>query len=313
MLLPIGDDITKRHLPIVTGILIIANVLVFALQTNAYVAADDEELFHNVTEMYSTWGFVPAKVFSAGSGPKEWMTLVTHMFMHGGFMHLLGNMIVLWAFGYSLEGTFGWATFLGMYLAWGLVAAFANAIPNLSSEIPCVGASGAIAGVMGAYTLMFGYNTNIRTVFFFMYRFHVIHIPASVFGGIWIIMQFWNASFADMESGGVAWFAHIGGFIAGVVTMAVFKGDAKTVLVESRGELQLKDRDELVDSEEEEVLPGEQEMAIPVACPYCETKLAEENRMTNQLARCPNDACQRMVYLEEAIVRSEPGAEPAGV
>lgn len=313
MLLPIGDDITKRHLPIVTGLLILANVMVFALETNSFVGTDDEQRFHNVMEMFNTWGLVPARVFTADSGPKEWMTLVTHMFMHGGFMHLLGNMIVLWAFGYSLEGTFGWATFLGMYLVWGLVAAIAHAIPNLSNEIPCVGASGAIAGVIGAYTLMFGYNTNIRTVFFFVYRFHIIQIPASIFGGIWIIMQFWNASFDDLESGGVAWFAHIGGFIAGVATMAIFKGDAKTVLVESRGELQLKHRDEIGEAEEVQACPGEQQMAVPATCPHCDAKLSEADRMTNQLARCPNDRCGRMVYLEETACSSEAGNEPASV
>ena len=121
----------------------------------------------SVTEMFSTWGLVPARDTHPNLGsPISHIGVFTHMFLHGGFMHLMGNMIVLWAFGYSLEGSYGSRALLSLYLIWGACAATAHVLTNLGDEMPMIGASGAIAGLIGAYTLTFGYNTSIKTMFF---------------------------------------------------------------------------------------------------------------------------------------------------
>lgn len=300
MFLPIGDDIHKRHFPYVTVTLIVVNVLIFALEANVLYQpideADPEIYFESVTDMFTTWGLVPARDIHPDVGnPMSHIGIFTHMFLHGGFMHLLGNMIVLWAFGYSLEGSYGSRALLSLYLIWGACAAIGHVLSNTAEEMPMIGASGAIAGLIGAYTLTFGYNTNIKTMFLIGLRPVFVDIPASIFGSIWILLQIANASMGDV---GVAWFAHIGGFAGGFATMAFLRKRTKAVLIERRGVMQLCDREELdAVGEDEMVDQGPKE--VPTCCPHCDTELSDENRITDTLARCPNADCCRMLDLAD--------------
>ena len=299
MFLPIGDNISKKHLPILTCTIIIVNVLIFALEMRMMYSAEDQTFSEEKTVLvFRTFGLIPEHITSGEITVGTVTSLFTHMFMHGDIFHILGNMLVLWAFGCSLEGTFGWFYFLLMYVFWGLCAAAGHILADPASTMPMVGASGAIAGLIGAYTVKFGYASNIKCVFFFFYRPYFFQMPAIFFGGLWIAGQLWSAGSTSVEEAGVAWFAHIGGFIAGAAVMLCIRNRTKYVLVESRGGvLEFKDRKEFNgEVEEEEVVTGP--LDVPECCPYCHTQMSEENRMNDAMARCPNQQCQRLIGLE---------------
>ena len=300
MFLPIGDDIHKRHFPYVTVALIVINVLIFALEANVLYQPIDEanpDLYvESVTEMFTTWGLVPARDARPDvNNPMSHIGIFTHMFLHGSLIHLLGNMIVLWAFGYSLEGSYGSAALALLYLIWGACAGLGHVLSDTTQVMPMIGASGAIAGLIGAYTLTFGYNTNIKTMFLVGLRPLFVDIPACIFGSIWILLQIANASMGDV---GVAWFAHIGGFLGGFATMAFLRKRTKAVLVEHRGVIQLRDRKELNATDEEEAA-DEGPKEVPSCCPHCSTELRDDNRIGETLARCPNEDCCRMLDLAD--------------
>jgi membrane associated rhomboid family serine protease len=170
------------------------------------------------------WGVVPREYSAARDLPPTiplpfWSTLVTSMFLHGGWMHLGGNMLYLWIFGDNLEKTIGAIRFLTFYLACGVAASFAHIIFGPGSNIPAVGASGAISGVLGGYLLLFPRN-RIRV----LTRGGVAHVPAVVVLGFWIFIQFINgigSMATTTETGGVAYMAHIGGFVAGLVLVKI--------------------------------------------------------------------------------------------
>ena len=154
--------------------------------------------------------------------PLIYLTLLTSMFMHGGFGHLFGNLLYLWIFGDNVEHRFGWKVFLGFYLVSGLAASFTQILLDPASVIPTLGASGAISGVLGAYMVLFPRN-RVRALFFI----RIISVPAVVAIGLWIGFQFlsgWGTLMAGSESGGgVAYGAHIGGFVAGVILALILR------------------------------------------------------------------------------------------
>lgn len=201
---PIGDDnSTRRATPVVTIALIIINVLVFLLELQRGDAF--------ITE----WAFIPARFSDSPSG--DWVTLFSAMFMHGGWLHLGGNMLYLWIFGDNVEDRFGPVRYLLFYLAAGLAATFAQYAVNPGSAIPNVGASGAIAGVLGAYLLMFP-KARVDVLL----GRQVVAMPAFIVLGFWVVLQFVSgvgsiADTAQTEQGGVAYMAHVGGFVAGLV------------------------------------------------------------------------------------------------
>jgi membrane associated rhomboid family serine protease len=147
-------------------------------------------------------------------------SLLTYMFLHGGWSHIIGNMLFLWAFGKSLEDAMGHSKFLGFYLSCGVVSALVHVFFNYFSRVPTVGASGAIAGVMGAYLLQFP-RANIRTLVFVFIFFTTVDIPAAFILVYWFITQIFSSygsiAYTQVSDAGVAWFAHIGGFIAGMI------------------------------------------------------------------------------------------------
>ena len=206
-MLPIGDDNSgERTFPIVTYALIALNVLFFFFELGGGDAFVKE------------WAFVPSRFLA--NPPADAATVFTSMFMHAGWMHLGGNMLYLWIFGDNVEDRFGHGTFAAFYLLCGLAATFAQLLFSAGSNVPNLGASGAIAGVLGAYLLLFP-NGRVRV----MQNQQVVQMPAVTVLGFWIVLQVFSGigSISNAaEAGGVAYMAHIGGFAAGcVLTMAL--------------------------------------------------------------------------------------------
>lgn len=211
MVFPIGDDNSmRRSFPIVTYVFIVVNVLVFLLELNRGDA------------FIRTWSFIPREFAADPAG--EIQTVFTAMFMHGGWMHLFGNMLYLWIFGDNVEDNFGSFRFLIFYLLCGVVATFAQMAFMPDSNIPNLGASGAIAGVLGAYLVL--HPRGRVTV---LVGRGVTQVPAIMAIGLWIVLQLVSGVGAIANSaqtgdvGGVAYMAHIGGFVAGVVLVFFFR------------------------------------------------------------------------------------------
>ena len=214
-MLPLGDDDrARRTVPLVTYALIVLNVLFFLVELSGGNAFIDQ------------WAFVPRRFMA--NPASDFLTLFTSMFMHESWIHLGGNMLYLWIFGDNVEDRFGHGKFLIFYLLCGLAATFAQLAFSLGSNIPNLGASGAIAGVLGAYILLFP-QQQVRVL---MGR-SVIPVPALIVIGFWIVLQFFSgfASIANTsDTGGVAYMAHIGGFIAGFVLTFLFRGNSQARL-----------------------------------------------------------------------------------
>jgi len=228
--IPLKDDVPSQTVPFVTHAFVGLNVLVFLYQLSLQMglepgAARAAEAF--VTE----FGLVPCRLTGQCRVPEDVpppiLTIFSSMFLHGGLLHLVGNMLYLWIFGNNVEDTLGHARFAVFYLASGVAAAAAQTLVNPVSGIPMVGASGAVSGVLGAYFLLFPYATVLTLVTFgFFWRF--IHLPAMVVLGLWILLQFFSGYLSlsvasGAESGGVAFFAHIGGFVAGMGLLFVLR------------------------------------------------------------------------------------------
>jgi len=208
-MLPIGDDDTSRRTaPLVTYALVALNVLFFFVEQNGGDA------------FIGKWAFVPSRFVANPSG--DFLTLFTSMFMHGGWLHLGGNMLYLWIFGDNVEDRFGHIKFTIFYLLCGLAATFAQLAFSLGSNVPNLGASGAIAGVLGSYILLFPQG-RIRV----LQGQRVVQMPALLVIGFWIVLQFFSeiGSIANTaQTGGVAYMAHIGGFLAGFALTFLFRG-----------------------------------------------------------------------------------------
>ncbi|MGH1354105.1 MAG: rhomboid family intramembrane serine protease [Thalassovita sp.] len=201
---PIRDHNPSQGTPFVTYALIVVNVAVFL----SYVSLFSEPRALNA--FFYDWSLIPANVAQG----YRYDTLFTTMFLHGGFMHLAGNMLFLWIFGDNMEEEMGHFGFLLFYLASGLGAALAHVISAPYSMIPTVGASGAIAGVMGGYLLLFP-KAKIDILLILIIFFRIFSIPAWVMLGVWFALQLFSGTGADPETGGVAYWAHAGGFIIG--------------------------------------------------------------------------------------------------
>jgi membrane associated rhomboid family serine protease len=206
---PIRDHNPSLKTPYVTYALIAINVLVFLSYWQLMSDA------RAINAFFGSYAMIPARV-SAGS---DWLTLVTSMFLHGGWMHLAGNMLFLWIFGDNLEEELGHTRFLGFYLLCGLLAGAAHVISAPFSDVPTVGASGAIAGVMGAYLLMFP-KARVDVLFIFIVFFKIVPVPAWIMLGIWFALQLFNGVGVDPQAGGVAYWAHAGGFLVGLALIA---------------------------------------------------------------------------------------------
>jgi membrane associated rhomboid family serine protease len=208
-MMPIGDDNSARRIvPFVTYALIVLNVLFFFVELSGGDAFIEK------------WAFVPSRFLA--NPIADSLTLFTAMFMHAGWLHLGGNMLYLWIFGDNVEDRFGHIPFLIFYLICGVLATFAQLAFNPDSSIPNLGASGAVAGVLGGYILLFP-KQSVRV----LQGQRVMQVPALLVIGLWFVLQFFSGlgSIADTaDTGGVAYMAHIGGFIAGFALTFLFRG-----------------------------------------------------------------------------------------
>jgi membrane associated rhomboid family serine protease len=219
-MIPLRDDNPTRTAPVVTIALIAACALVFVWQSSFQAEAQQAIVY--------SLGFIPATVFGERQLPPELVmvppeaTLLTSMFLHGGLMHLLGNMLYLWIFGNNVEDAMGHARFLAFYLVCGIAAALAQALPAPGSVLPMIGASGAVAGVLGAYLLLHP-KARVLVVIPFGFYLHMTYLPAGIVLGVWFLIQFLSSLAAGTDEAGVAWFAHIGGFVAGMALIPLFR------------------------------------------------------------------------------------------
>jgi membrane associated rhomboid family serine protease len=207
-MLPIGDDNSaRRTIPLITYALIALNILFFFV-----------ELIGGDT-FIGNWAFVPSRFLANPFG--DLLTIFTSMFMHAGWLHLGGNMLYLWIFGDNVEDRFGHIKFLIFYLLCGIAATFAQLAFSTGSNVPNLGASGAIAGVLGAYLVMFP-KSRVSV----LQGAQVIPVPALIVIGFWFVLQIFNSIGSITETGGVAYIAHVGGFLTGVVLTFLFRGNS---------------------------------------------------------------------------------------
>lgn len=201
---PIRDHNSSGRIPYVVYALIVANVLIYC----TYGFANE----HVVNAVYRDWALFPIRITHG----QDFGTLISAMFLHGGVMHLAGNMLFLWIFGDNLEDELGHVGFLLFYLATGLIAWFVQIVSAPMSQIPTLGASGAVAGVMGGYLLLFP-RAKVDILLFLVFFFRIFAIPAFIMLGLWFALQFIGSIASDGDTGGVAYWAHTGGFLGGVV------------------------------------------------------------------------------------------------
>ena len=215
-MIPLRDDNPAQRIPVVTRVVILANIGVWVLELSQG---------EGLSDFLRDWGVVPGRLMASLAGdtslPVEVATVFTSMFLHGGWMHLIGNMWYLWIFGDNVEDRMGSWRFAAFYLCGGAVAALVHAALMPGSAIPTVGASGAIAAVLGAYAQAFP-RARVLTLIPVFFFFQVIAVPALVLLGVWFLIQFIAGTlWFDSASGGVAWWAHIAGFVYGFIGMAL--------------------------------------------------------------------------------------------
>ena len=217
-LIPLGDASRRPvNMPVVTVLIILVNVFVFVLELM------DGEAF------VVKWSVVPADIVSG----HHWVTILTAMFMHGGWSHIIGNMVFLWAFGPEIEDAMGRWRYLVFYLAGGVIAMLAQIAASPHSTVPNLGASGAIAAVMGAFLVTYP-SDRIRSILIILVFIRITRIPAALLIGFWFLTQLFNAgAVANVQTGGVAYLAHISGFIFGAVTARFFEDTRRIALQES--------------------------------------------------------------------------------
>lgn len=219
-MIPLRDDNPTTLTPYVTIGLIVVTSLVFLWQLSLGMKGFEAAVL--------SLGVTPAALLGNKPLPPELalaspvITLLTSQFLHGGWMHLIGNMLYLWIFGNNVEDAMGHVRFAIFYFLSGIAAALAQAIPNPDSALPMIGASGAISGVLGAYLLLYPHARVLVLIPFGFYS-RLVHVPAMLALGFWFVLQLVNSALADPRAGGVAWGAHIGGFVAGMALIPFFK------------------------------------------------------------------------------------------
>jgi len=220
--IPLKDDNPRIMFPFVTVLLILVNIGVFIYQSG---------LGQNINKFVYSFGAVPYAfthhglldgqgLYTANLPPV--ITIFSSMFLHGGLLHLAGNMLYLWIFGDNVEGIMGHLRFLIFYIICGVVAALSHIILNPESTVPIIGASGAISGILGAYAVKFP-AARVHVLFIIIIFIKIIAIPAVIVLGIWFVIQILSSMAAGQTQAGVAWFAHIGGFLSGIFFVFIFQ------------------------------------------------------------------------------------------
>ena len=223
-MIPLKDDNPTHSTPIITYIIIGICVVVFLLELSSP--------YYKTGAIFYSWGVIPASLIHGVPIPDEiyrvppTVTLITSMFMHGGFMHLIGNMLYMWIFADNIEDEIGKVKFIIFYLLSGIAAALTQVFLNTESMVPMVGASGAIGGVLGAYIVNHP-RAKVLVLIPLGFFSQIVKIPAIFVLGIWFILQFVNSGFTSSSGGGVAYGAHIGGFVFGAVAILFFNRGVK--------------------------------------------------------------------------------------
>jgi len=216
-LIPLRDINPTERFAIVTFILIVLNIAVFVYELTLGEMAGER--------FFASFALVPKRLFAADAGPGPSVpasaTLFTSMFLHGGFLHIAGNMLYLWIFGNNVEDATGRIRFVLFYLLCGCCAAYVHAMMNSDSVTPMIGASGAVSGVLGAYLLLYP-RARVVTLVLFGFYVRAIEVPAMLVLGFWFVLQVLSALISN-SAGGVAWYAHIAGFAAGMLLIGLFK------------------------------------------------------------------------------------------
>ncbi len=244
---PLRDNIPTDKFPVVTVLLIVANVLMYFFFQHGTISLGSPDSQDFLANLYE-YGTIPYEVthpgeqcvpagetlacgeVEGGDLPPTWLTLLTSMFMHGGLLHLGGNMLFLWIFGNNVEDAMGPVKFVLFYVLGGLAADAAQVLIDTSAKVPTIGASGAVAAVLGGYLLLFP-RARVVTVVFIIFFFTILELPAILFLGIWILQQGLFAYFDLLQpngsGGGVAYFAHIGGFVFGLLAIRLFASEKR--------------------------------------------------------------------------------------
>lgn len=219
-MIPLRDTIRSQHFPVVTVLLIAVNILIFLYEVSLGEAG--------MNDLVYIYGLVPAYYHTHQAFLLDYMSFITSTFLHGSWMHVIGNMWILWLFGDNVEDKMGKARFLWFYLLCGLIASITHYLLNINSEVPVVGASGAVAGVMGAYFLMFKKSKVLTYIF----PIFLVSIPAWVFLGFWALSQLYGGATGLLSTGpqqSIAFWAHVGGFGAGMLLYRYFLGSGQPV------------------------------------------------------------------------------------
>ena len=220
-MIPLKDDNPTSGKPVVTYFLIGLCVVIFFLQLSSQS--------YKTGELFYSYGLIPSVLMGHKQLPMDlyavpaYLTIFTSMFMHGGFMHLIGNMLYMWIFADNIEDNLGPSKFLIFYLLAGIGAAMTQVLIDTQSQVPMVGASGAIGGVLGAYLINHP-NARVLVLIPFGFFSQIMYVPAGIVLGLWFVLQLFSGGMSiGHEGGGVAFFAHIGGFVAGMALIPFFK------------------------------------------------------------------------------------------
>ncbi|MBI4302437.1 MAG: rhomboid family intramembrane serine protease [Chloroflexi bacterium] len=222
-MIPISDELRRRHFPIINLTLILITTIVFIYELTLSG--------NQLQRLIMSLGAIPEEIVAGRDIPPPgphplWLTLITSMFLHGGWFHFGGNMLYLWVFGDNVEDALGKIKYLFLYLASGIIAGGAQILSNPNSTMPSIGASGAIAGVLGAYLLLYP-RARVETLVAFGFFITLIPVPAILLIGLWAVMQFFNGiaslGIGVAQTSGVAYWAHVGGFVAGLVLVSVLR------------------------------------------------------------------------------------------
>lgn len=216
-MIPIKDDVPTNTFPFITISIIAVNVLVFLYQLGLGFDRAEFFIYRTAAIPYEVTRFVD--VFPPSIVPPPF-TVFTAMFVHAGLLHLGGNMLFLWIFGDNIEDNFGHVRFIFFYLGAGVVASMAHILLDPNSTVPMIGASGAVAGVLGAYFLLYP-RAKVLTLVFLIFFISMVRVPAVFFLGVWFIIQLLSSGGGG--GGGIAWYAHIGGFITGMAIVLIFR------------------------------------------------------------------------------------------
>jgi membrane associated rhomboid family serine protease len=308
MFIPYGDDLEKRHPPFATIFLIAVNVLVSMYE---YRLFQDEPYHATLLQQFvEQWGLIPHELAQG-----KVIGLFSGMFLHADLLHLLGNMFTLWLFAWTIEMALGTFPFLILYLFWGLAAGFTHAALAWDSRIPCVGASGAIFGVVGAYFVTFGITAQVKCLWnggiLTGWKWVKVQIPAGAYMFFWMIVpQLAGVLGIGMEDGesshaGIAWYAHAGGFAAGALSMVVFGGDAmRKVRMNRDGQWEIDEHalETAAASDSDETTADNRPSHDGPVCQYCRTPLEDSHKIDETLIRCPNPDCRRLTYVTSELL-----------